>query len=82
LAVAEEPEPPAEPEPPDAAAGLPGIDRTPKMYVGGRQARPDGGYSMTVAGADGQAIGEVGRGNRKDIRNAVEGPRSARIRAR
>ncbi|MDQ3460017.1 MAG: aldehyde dehydrogenase family protein [Deinococcota bacterium] len=55
-----------------AGGGLPAIDRTPKMYIGGKQARPDSGYSLTVYGAGGRAIGEVGEGNRKDIRNAVE----------
>ncbi|HET9496411.1 MAG TPA: aldehyde dehydrogenase family protein, partial [Chloroflexia bacterium] len=51
---------------------LPTIDRTPKQFIGGKQARPDSGYSMTVYGPNGEAIGEVGDGNRKDIRNAVE----------
>nr|WP_169239208.1 aldehyde dehydrogenase family protein [Candidatus Roseilinea sp. NK_OTU-006] len=54
-----------------------GIDRTPKLYIGGKQARPDSGYSRTIYGADGSAIGEVGEGNRKDIRNAVEAARAA-----
>lgn len=54
-----------------------GIDRTPKHYIGGKQARPDSGYSRTVFDADGNAIGEVGEGNRKDIRNAVEAARAA-----
>lgn len=49
-----------------------GVDRTAKFYIGGKQARPDGGYCTAVYGADGNAIGEVGTGNRKDIRNAVE----------
>ncbi len=56
---------------------LPGIDRTAKLYVGGKQARPDGGYSRAVAAPDGKIIGEVGEGNRKDIRNAVEAARKA-----
>ncbi len=49
-----------------------GIDRTTKMYIGGKQKRPDGGYSLTITDANGEAIGEVSIGNRKDIRNAVE----------
>ncbi|MCX8279825.1 aldehyde dehydrogenase family protein [Phyllobacterium sp. 0TCS1.6C] len=49
-----------------------GIDRTAKNYVGGKQARPDGGYSYSVVGKGGQVIGQAGIGNRKDIRNAVE----------
>ena len=48
------------------------IDRTAKMYYGGKQARPDGGYSLTVYNHANEPIGEVGEGNRKDIRNAVE----------
>jgi aldehyde dehydrogenase (NAD+) len=52
--------------------GLPSIDRTPKMYIGGKQARPDSGYSLVVHDADGRIVGEVGEGNRKDVRNAVE----------
>lgn len=47
------------------------------MYIGGKQARPDSGYSRLVYGAAGQLIGEVGEGNRKDIRNAVEAARAA-----
>jgi len=50
---------------------VPEIDRTPKMYIGGKQARPDSGYSRFVVG------GEVGEGNRKDIRNAVEAAHAA-----
>jgi len=52
------------------------IDRTTKMYIGGKQARPDGGYSMVINGANGNYIGEVSKGNRKDIRNAVEAAHS------
>jgi aldehyde dehydrogenase (NAD+) len=57
--------------------GTPEIDRTPKMFIGGKQARPDSGYSMVVYGPDGVQIGEVGEGNRKDIRNAVEAAHAA-----
>jgi aldehyde dehydrogenase (NAD+) len=49
-----------------------GIDRTAKLYIGGKQARPDAGYSYSVYGAKGKSIGQAGLGNRKDIRNAVE----------
>jgi aldehyde dehydrogenase (NAD+) len=48
-----------------------GIDRTAKLYIGGKQARPDGGNSYAVHGPRG-SIGLAGLGNRKDIRNAVE----------
>jgi aldehyde dehydrogenase (NAD+) len=48
------------------------IDRTAKLYIGGKQARPDSGYSYSVKGKDGKVIGQAGLGNRKDVRNAVE----------
>ena len=48
------------------------IDRTAKLYIGGKQARPDSGYSYSVYGAKGKVTGQAGLGNRKDIRNAVE----------
>jgi len=59
----------------DAAA--PPIDRTVKLYIAGKQARPDSGYSIEVRAADGQLLGEAPLGNRKDIRNAVEAARKA-----
>ena len=52
--------------------GTPAIDRTVKLYIGGKQARPDSGYSMEVRSPDGRLLGEAPLGNRKDIRNAVE----------
>jgi aldehyde dehydrogenase (NAD+) len=55
----------------------PAIDRTVKLYIGGKQARPDSGYSFEVHGADGLLLGEAPLGNRKDIRNAVEAARKA-----
>jgi len=54
-----------------------GIDRTPKLYIGGKQARPDGGHSYTVTGAGGAVLGQVPLGSRKDIRNAVEAAHKA-----
>lgn len=56
---------------------IPAIDRTVKLYIGGKQARPDSGYSMEVRAADGRLLGEAPLGNRKDIRNAVEAARKA-----
>jgi len=54
-----------------------GIDRTVKQYIGGRQVRPDSGYSYAVRGRDGRVVGEAPLGSRKDIRNAVEAARGA-----
>ena len=59
------------------AEGTPAIDRTAKLYIGGKQSRPDGNYSWPVHAADGSPLGEVGRGNRKDVRDAVEAARKA-----
>jgi len=56
---------------------LPPIDRTYKLFIGGKQVRPDQGYSRKIAGPDGRVLGEVGEGNRKDIRNAVEAAHAA-----
>jgi aldehyde dehydrogenase (NAD+) len=58
-------------------ADAPAIDRTVKLYIGGKQARPDSGYSMEVIGINGKPLGEASLGNRKDIRNAVEAGRKA-----
>jgi aldehyde dehydrogenase (NAD+) len=55
----------------------PPINRTPKLFIGGKQARPDQGHSRAVHGPDGALVGEVGEGNRKDIRNAVEAAHAA-----
>ncbi|MFT4717636.1 MAG: aldehyde dehydrogenase (NAD+), partial [Paracoccaceae bacterium] len=60
-----------------ANAAEPAIDRTAKNYVGGKQARPDGGYVRAVYGPKGAFLGHVGEGNRKDIRNAVEAAHKA-----
>ncbi|HUI89557.1 MAG TPA: aldehyde dehydrogenase family protein [Anaerolineales bacterium] len=74
---------PARPSMPGTARAngrdLPRIDRTPKMYVGGKQVRPDGAYTIAVLGADGEEIGQVGDGNRKDIREAVEAAHAAHL---
>jgi aldehyde dehydrogenase (NAD+) len=53
------------------------IDRTVKQYIGGKQARPDSGYSYPVYAANGDLVGEAPLGNRKDVRNAVEAARAA-----
>src|SRR5256886_10508240 len=62
--------------PPDSR--LPSIDRTYKLFIGGQQVRPDQGYARQVRSPDGRLLGEVGEGNRKDIRNAVEAAHAAR----
>jgi aldehyde dehydrogenase (NAD+) len=56
---------------------LPNVDRTPKMYIGGKQVRPDGHYTQAVLSSRGKIVGQVGDGNRKDIRDAVEAAHAA-----
>jgi aldehyde dehydrogenase (NAD+) len=73
--------PPAAPHKKEAEekpeTATPAIDRTVKLYIGGKQVRPDSGYSMEVPSPDGRLLGEASLGNRKDIRNAVEAARKA-----
>ena len=69
---------------PPAPLGLGGaqsrsvIDRTAKLYIGGAQKRPDGNYTLPVLTPSGTLVGQVGDGNRKDVRNAVEAARKAK----
>jgi aldehyde dehydrogenase (NAD+) len=71
------PAPAAVPLVPADPHALPPVDRTPKLFIGGTQARPDSGYSRPVLDSQGQLAGEVGDGNRKDLRNAVEAAHAA-----
>jgi aldehyde dehydrogenase (NAD+) len=61
--------------PPRADPAL--IDRTVKLYIGGKQVRPDSGYSFECRNLKGVLLGQAPLGNRKDIRNAVEAARRA-----
>jgi len=54
------------------------LDRTAKLYIGGKQARPDGGYSQPVYSPRGKLLGHASLANRKDIRNAVEACNAAK----
>ncbi|MCX7287561.1 MAG: aldehyde dehydrogenase family protein [Rhodobacterales bacterium] len=72
---------PLKPVPTPAAPSKPQvdtIDRTAKIYIGGKQARPDSGYSQPIFSPKGKLLGHVGIGNRKDIRNAVEAAHAAK----
>ncbi|HKW39616.1 MAG TPA: aldehyde dehydrogenase family protein [Gemmatimonadales bacterium] len=64
-------------ERPAPGSPLPPIDRTYKMFIGGQQARPDAPYARQIVAPDGTPLGEVGEGNRKDVRNAVEAAHAA-----
>ncbi len=63
-------------------AEAPALDRTAKLFIGGKQARPDGGHSKAVYSPKGKLLGHVGIGSRKDIRNAVEAAHAAKGWAR
>jgi aldehyde dehydrogenase (NAD+) len=65
-----------------AVSDVAALDRTAKLFIGGKQARPDGGYSRAVTGPRGRLLGHAGLGNRKDIRNAVEAAHAGRGWAR
>ena len=54
------------------------LDRTAKLYIGGVQKRPDGNYTRAVLSPAGKLVGQVGDGNRKDVRDAVEAARKAK----
>ncbi|MBV9391029.1 MAG: aldehyde dehydrogenase family protein, partial [Verrucomicrobia bacterium] len=53
------------------------IDRSVKLFIGGKQTRPDSGYSFAVTTSRGELEGEAGLGTRKDIRDAVEAANKA-----
>ena len=69
--------PSVQPPLPTPGSSLPAIDRTYKLFIGGKQARPDQGYSRKIIAPDGRVLGEVADGNRKDVRNAVEAAHAA-----
>ena len=69
---------PVQPVPAPRDPVVDALDRTAKMYVGGKQARPDSGYSHPVYSPKGKLLGHSGIGNRKDIRNAVEAAHAAK----
>ena len=76
--------PAGKPKPGKPVAAFPGgeaepqpVDRTAKLYIGGKQARPDGGYARNVHDKRGALIGQTPLASRKDIRNAVEAARGA-----
>lgn len=62
---------------PKTSGPIPALDQTAKFYIGGKQARPDGGDSVAVLNHKGAFAGLVGAGNYKDIRNAVEAANKA-----
>jgi len=65
----------AVPAPDDAKVDT--LDRTAKLFINGKQSRPDGGYSRAIWSPAGKLLGHAGLANRKDVRNAVEAARAA-----
>ena len=59
-------------------AGADPIDRTAKLYINGKQARPDSGYSKAIFSKKSAKLGDISLANRKDIRNAVEAAQAAK----
>ncbi len=51
---------------------LASIDQTAKLYINGKQSRPDNDNTLPILSAEGKLIGRVGDGTRKDVRNAVQ----------
>ncbi len=48
------------------------IDKTPKLYIGGKQKRPDSGYSFSSYDVHNNFICDVPNANHKDVRDTVE----------
>lgn len=76
--LATKPLAPATPVVAPKEAKIDGLDRTAKMYIGGKQSRPDSGYSTAIWSPKGKLLGHVGDGSRKDVRNAVEAAHGAK----
>ncbi|WP_438390694.1 aldehyde dehydrogenase family protein [Caballeronia sp. DA-9] len=62
---------------PASESNVSALDRTAKLFIGGKQVRPDSGYTRLVHAPSGNIVGEVGEGSRKDVRNAVAAARGA-----
>ena len=58
---------------------LPSIDATSKLYVGGKQKRPDSGYSFNQLSSQKEFICDIARANRKDVRDTVEAASKSKI---
>lgn len=54
-----------------------GIDRTARLFIGGRRVHPEGGQRLALADADGSVVALIPRGTRKDVHHAVEAARRA-----
>lgn len=57
-----------------------GVTKTYKLFVGGAFPRSESGRSIAVAGRDGGVYAHVSHASRKDLRDAVEGAKSAQAK--
>lgn len=55
-----------------SAQGAERIDRTPKLYIGGKQVRPEANASAPLVGRSGQWLADAPWASGKDVRDAVE----------
>lgn len=53
------------------------VNRTPKLFIGGKFPRSESGRSYTVVDADGEFLAQAAQASRKDARDAVEAARKA-----
>jgi aldehyde dehydrogenase (NAD+) len=53
------------------------INRSPKMYIAGKETPSDSGYCSSIEDANGRYLGEIELGNREDIRKAVDAAEQA-----
>ena len=58
-------------------SGGPAVERTAKLYIGGKQVRPDGGHSQALYTPKGAFIAHIPLAGRKDVRNAIEAQHKA-----
>jgi aldehyde dehydrogenase (NAD+) len=65
---------------PGGAPALDGdaIDRTAKLYIGGKQTRPDSGHCYAVLDPEGKTVGLAGLGGGGDAHKAVESAAKAK----
>ncbi len=54
-----------------------GVQKTYKLFIGGKFVRSESGRVLPARGRDGKAIANYGRASRKDFRDAVTAARAA-----
>ncbi len=54
------------------------LDRTVKLYIGGKKIQPAGNGNLSITDTKNRLIGQISKGNHEDIRNAVEAAKKAK----